>query len=228
MLVMTLAPLAVAAVLGLVYIILTTAEANKAKKILGARMARYEAQDDLLDVNRNGFDFDVVEKLKRVFAVADGDGNGFIKKEELTVMIEVLSPKATAEENGASLDKMMSEVDVGRDGGVSFGEFMRIMHRARHEVGFSALLDKMDPSVNKSMGSSVVNLFLLLTFLVLISSSTVLFHFFKCDDFEIPEEDGGGTVSFLTSDLSLDCDSDRYKGFVGYAVVMIIIYPIGG
>ena len=229
MLSVTLGPLAVAAMLGLVYFVVTTAEARKTKERLGERMATYEVPAELLH-HPNSFGSDDIEKSKRVFAVADCDGSGSIDKDELKTIVETFTPGATSEEIDALVGKMMNEGDAAEDGEISFGEFMHIIHQARHEHKggkFSELLDKMDASVNKSTGTIIVYLFLLLTFLVLISSSTTIFHFFKCDAFDVPDEDGGGTVSYLAKDLSLDCDSNRYKGFVGYAVIMILVYPIG-
>ena len=229
MLSVTLGPLAVAAMLGLVYFVVTTAEARKTKERLGERMATYEVPAELLH-HHNSFSSDDIEKFKRVFAVADCDGSGSIDKDELKTIVETFTPGAASEEVDALVGKMMNEGDAAEDGEISFGEFMHIIHQARHEHKggkFSELLDKMDASVNKSTGTIIVYLFLLLTFLVLISSSTTIFHFFKCDAFDVPDEDGGGTVSYLAKDLSLDCDSNRYKGFVGYAVIMILVYPIG-
>ena len=228
----TLGPLFVAAVLGVVQIILT----HKAKESLAkerawqsskfqVRVSTYKVPEGLMRDDEgsamngkcNRFEPSEVEKLKLAFAVADVDGSGSIDKAELEKMEKAL--------------KMTREGDAGEDGDITFGEFMLIIHRARQKresSNFSDLLDKMDASlVKKSVGTSVEYLFLLLTFLVLISSSTVLFHFFKCDAFDVPEEDGGGTVSFLAKDLSLNCDSDRYKIFVGYVVIMILVYPIG-
>jgi len=237
MLAVTLGPLAVAAVLFIVYIILTAAEARETMESLAERTATYTVPDDLLQrrgsardghLSRRGFDSDQVEKLKRVFAVADGNESGSIEKGDLLKMAEAINPEATAEDIGALVDKVVSDADGGGD--ISFGAFMRIVHWAWHEHEGSHLsdfLEKMDSSAKKSTSTVVVYLFLLLTFLVLISSSTCLFHFFKCDDFEIPEEDGGGTVAFLAKDLSLNCDSERYKRIVGYAIVMILVHPIG-
>ena len=62
---------------------------------------------------------------------------------------------------------------------------------------------------------------------MLISTSTALLHFFKCQSFDLPEVDGGGAQQYLYKDYSVDCDSNRYKGFVAYAVIMILAYPIG-
>jgi hypothetical protein len=66
-------------------------------------------------------------------------------------------------------------------------------------------------------------LFLMLTFLVLVSTSTTLFHFLKCQEFDEVDP----PQSYLSKDLSIDCNGDRYKAFLVYAFGMIIIYPIG-
>ena len=63
--------------------------------------------------------------------------------------------------------------------------------------------------------------FLMLTFLVLISTSTKVLFFFKCHEFpEIKQ-------SYLLLDYSIDCDGERYQIFIFYACLMLLVYPIG-
>jgi len=38
---------------------------------------------------------------------------------------------------------------------------------------------------------------------------------------------GDGEIAFLEKDLSVDCDSPRHARFVGYAWILLIIYPLG-
>ena len=37
----------------------------------------------------------------------------------------------------------------------------------------------------------------------------------------------GGPQSYLIEDYSVDCNSERYRIFEGFACIMIIIYPVG-
>ena len=69
--------------------------------------------------------------------------------------------------------------------------------------------------------------FLVLTFVVLVTVSTLVIHFFKCRTFPIPEEDGGGDVLLLARDLSIDCEEPRYESMRVFAILMVLIYPVG-
>ena len=99
-------------------------------------------------------------------------------------------------------------------------------------------------------------IFLIMTFLILVSTSSKIFYFFNIHEF--PEMEGG-TQKYLYKDYRIDvsdvhrslicikcllcpsqildfnhippssgqCNSQRYKDFVPFAVMMIFIYPIG-
>ena len=95
---------------------------------------------------------------------------------------------------------MLAEASADGDGDISFGEFLLMMHRARRQGragDFSKIVDVIEAKHSVTAGAGIIYLFLFLTFLVLISTSTTLLNFFKCQDFAIPEADGGGTSSFL-------------------------------
>jgi len=66
-------------------------------------------------------------------------------------------------------------------------------------------------------------LFLLLTFTVLPSVSVKIMQFFVCKEFDEYE----GQTRFLRADFSINCDSSRYLGMKAYAVLMVLLYPIG-
>lgn len=73
-------------------------------------------------------------------------------------------------------------------------------------------------------------LFLALSFLVLVSTSQTLFHYFKCHEFSDPELlalNDGRQVWFLYKDYSINCDDERYYAYRWYAALMILVYPIG-
>ena len=124
---------------------------------------------------------------------------------------------------------------------IDFGEFVYMMNKMRNEKvllastaneeekegagdEFAALAYEVEAKANLVRGQFLMYMFMLLTFTFLISSSTAAFQYFKCHEF--PEADGG-TRRFLYKDYSLDCDSSRYKAYVPYALLMILIFPVG-
>ena len=61
-------------------------------------------------------------------------------------------------------------------------------------------------------------------FLVYPNVSRVIFSYFVCDTWDESGEDGS---SVLRVDMSLNCQSPEYQALYPYAVVQMIIYPIG-
>ena len=61
---------------------------------------------------------------------------------------------------------------------------------------------------------------LFVTFFVYSSVSFTVFQTFVCDSLD----DG---VSYLRADYSLSCSSKKHSGYVVYASVMVLVYPIG-
>jgi len=68
------------------------------------------------------------------------------------------------------------------------------------------------------------NAFLLLTFLVYLSSSRKLFEFFRCERFD---DGANGSEYYLSADYSIDCNDSRYKQILPYVLVMLLCYPLG-
>ena len=62
---------------------------------------------------------------------------------------------------------------------------------------------------------------LTMSFFLFISTSAKVLSFFKCDEFADTGE------RFLEVDYSVDCDGDRYKGTMAFALLGVAIYPIG-
>lgn len=76
--------------------------------------------------------------------------------------------------------------------------------------------------------SRYLNLFLLVTYLTLPSVTTMLFGAFNCVETDPDKvEPEGVSTRFLRNDVTIACDSPRYTLGVGYAVVLIMVYPIG-
>ena len=73
----------------------------------------------------------------------------------------------------------------------------------------------VEAKANLVRGQLIFYLFLFLLFCVLVSCSTTVFHYFKCNDF--PEADGGGR-SWLYRDYAVDCRSGRYRTYIIFAV----------
>jgi hypothetical protein len=73
---------------------------------------------------------------------------------------------------------------------------------------------------NKAVHNTCVKMFLLLTFVIFPSVSTTVLRAFPCHDFD----DGS---SLLKADYSIDCNASGRPGYVFYAVIMAIVYPIG-
>ena len=78
--------------------------------------------------------------------------------------------------------------------------------------------------------------FWLLSFLSIVSASTVLVEFWQCREFYVPHsesndgddnDDNGTTESYLIADLGINCDGERYAQYSIYVVLMIFVYPVG-
>ena len=69
--------------------------------------------------------------------------------------------------------------------------------------------------------------FFYLTYLVLPSVTTTLFQMFICTNVDPSGEDSAASDRYLTVDMSISCDSDYYYGGLSYAVIMILVYPVG-
>jgi hypothetical protein len=67
--------------------------------------------------------------------------------------------------------------------------------------------------------------FLIFTFLILVSTSTVVLEFFQCEYFQETDPEVVDEA-YLKRDYSVDCYSSRYKLFTVYAVIMVFVYPV--
>ena len=68
------------------------------------------------------------------------------------------------------------------------------------------------------------HMFLLITYIVVIGSSTKAILYFKCEAFVFPD---GSSARYLAADMSIDCDGDEWNRHAFYAAAMILIYPVG-
>ena len=72
-----------------------------------------------------------------------------------------------------------------------------------------------------------LNYFFYLTYLVLPSTSTVIFQTFPRTDVDPDNEDDDNYDFYLTADMSIHCSGSYYNLYRVYASVMILVYPIG-
>jgi len=72
----------------------------------------------------------------------------------------------------------------------------------------------------KIIENTLVNLFIIMTYLLYPSLCATIFSAVVCEDFD----DGN---SYLRADYSVNCDSSEYSSIYTVALVMILVYPIG-
>jgi len=166
-----------------------------------------------------------MKRHRRAFHHCDADSGGTIVKEEMKKIVREYNSEFSEEEIDAQVSEFFKN-DVDGSSRIEFKEFLGALATSQ-DPGVFVTLNELQKKTAHSHGDSIFNLFLILTFLVLVSSSSAVFNCFQCDTFPIPKEDGGGQLQFLFKDYSVNCSSSLYKQFQVYAIVMILIYPIG-
>ena len=164
-----------------------------------------------------------INSIRLAFATFDTDHSGSLELQEIVAVAREFDPTASE----SDIKDLLLEEDANADLLVSFSEYVAMISRARkgERAGkFSELAAKVDTRFSRAAGQTVFYAFLLLTFTVLASTSTVVFHFFKCTTFE---EADGGPVSYMSADMSIDCGSTRYKNWSVYAGLSILMFPLG-
>ena len=73
----------------------------------------------------------------------------------------------------------------------------------------------------ENLANSIFGYGLFGTFIILPAISTKTITFFACETFD----DNYGR--FMVADYSISCDSEKYQYFFYYALLCILIYPIG-
>lgn len=107
---------------------------------------------------------------------------------------------------------------------------VRILLEDKSEVDASGIITALDtqrrqnipPPKDKSI--TILTLILSLTYFVLISTSTTIFRYLKCEPFPVPN---APTQYYLYADYSIDCSSSTYAAGRAYAIFMICLYPVG-
>lgn len=68
---------------------------------------------------------------------------------------------------------------------------------------------------------------IVLAYIILPSLTSIIFNTFKCIDVDPLHQSSSVVESFLVSDLTINCTDAIYYNFRWWAVVMVIIYPVG-
>ena len=172
------------------------------------------------------------------FAACDRDGSGAISRAEYVDVVRKYLPDLEEEE----IDGMANAHGLRGDSELNLHDFLTIAHGTQRlgSVGgdqqdkdpergnFRELVKKIQGDKTKMAGQSYVNMLLIWTFVIFSATSAIVFFFFKCDTFILPESaDGDGEVHYLFRDYSVDCDSKRYQAARIYAIVMLVVFPFG-
>ena len=86
---------------------------------------------------------------------------------------------------------------------------------------FKTLSRSNASAASKKLANRIFGVFLTLSFLILPSTSVMIFSNFACQEFD------EGYGSYLKVDYSIDCNGTEHKVFSLYAMAMICVYPIG-
>jgi hypothetical protein len=223
----TVAPLVLAFLLLFAYAIANSSEQQKVKKLLLERADAFKP--DVPQKLADCFSPKEFDLLKITFVEFDSDSGGTISKDELGEALLKYSADGFAKPEDVEriVNELFEEANDDGDEVIDFVEFLGMIHQSRHrgvDSAFSGLADKVEASISRKSGQLIFYSFLFLTFLVLVGTSTKLFHFFKCDSF--PEADGG-EQRYLFKDYSVDCNSYKYRATVLFVVLMIFVFPVG-
>jgi hypothetical protein len=92
---------------------------------------------------------------------------------------------------------------------------------------FSAMSESQQKDYRATHVSKYLTYFFFLTYLVLPSTSTMIFRTFLCTNLDPLNEDPLVQSHFLTADMQVSCGSTYYRWGVAYASVMIFVYVVG-
>ena len=212
---LTLSPLAVAGIFGILYLC-EVVIANLRKKKLQGRANSYITSSNERKGDASGSVIYSSKAICNAFAYLDQDGKGVVDSKNLALALRscgVDSPDAVIEE-------LLLELGRSKFMYVEFAQAAQ--EQEGTAVGF--IVDRIDAKLSQRVGGKLSYCFLLFTFLILVGVSSVLFEYFQCKDFDLPE---GGVESYVRRDYSVDCQDSRYLNFKLYAGFMICIYPLG-
>jgi hypothetical protein len=124
------------------------------------------------------------------------------------VLWSLLGPKRTP----AAADGSSSDPGGGQGGGGLSSQLAEVNEDSENDKGRAGVDD--DDRVDRFLQRVFV-----LLFAIFPVEATTTFRFFSCRHYD--------EQHLHVFDYSVDCDSDRYRVYTGYAVLMVVIYPIG-
>ena len=199
MVVVCVSPLIVLVLLLVIYLKQTSLDTNEDKlAFLGDDSHIYYASKEL-----HVYFGKRIEGYRKIFKHFDTDSSGELDKDEIMKMFSEIDLDATKNEIDEYASAFVTAMDKGGSGSIKFSEFvagMRVALEQPHCCKFASIAAKIDAKATQSRGQLVFYLILLLTFLVLVSTSTTIFHYFSCDYFPLPE---GGERAYLFVDYSI-------------------------
>ena len=109
---------------------------------------------------------------------------------------------------------------------LTFAEFAHAIDKGRLEGlenEFTEMVDLADERVFQGQSASMVYVFLVFSFMVLVGTSSQIFAYFQCQTFaEVEPQE-----SYLYRDYSVDCNGARYLEHRPFVLLMLLVYPIG-
>ena len=220
-----MAPLAIFVLMGIAYTYSAKSLSSTSEK--RRTRTRKELADDLpIEDPKVDEAFSDLEKLnlRLAFQYIDTDFSKVITSDELKAAASSIDLNRDSNSPAANLDAQLRSffMEIAQDGQnrIDFGAFAQAMYRARIEGQgghFAHLVDEVEARVTKVPGAAIVYAALLLTFLVLISTSTMIFQYFSCEDFP---EGPKGDESFLSKVGERICNASNFH----IAILHVLIF----
>jgi hypothetical protein len=153
----------------------------------------YTVPENLSDAFNNS----TIKYMREVFNFYDEDSSGNIDKREIAKVIHEFDPAITDAEVESQIQEFFAEAGADGSGLIDFSKFLTVIHKARNEKRaskFATLVEKVETRIRSGPKQTIFYLFLMLTYLVLVSTSANLFNYLQCQDFPLPE---GEAKSFM-------------------------------
>jgi len=198
MVIVCISPLIILFILLVQYFKQTRLDMTESKHVAVDDSSSYSASEELQVFFRKK-----IKNYRKIFKYFDKDSSGELDRDEVLNMFSEIDLDATKKEIEDNVSGFFSAVDQDGSGEINFGEFLaglRVALEQPQSCKFASLAAKIDAKATQSRGQLVFYLMMLLTFLVLVSTSTTIFHYFSCDYFPLPE---GGERAFLFVDYSI-------------------------
>jgi hypothetical protein len=180
--------------------------------VLYFKQTRFDVDDDELiltnDIYYASDELQIVfgkklNKYRQFFKHIDSDLSGELDEKEVKEMFAEMDLDATENELDEYVSAFFVDVDLHDSGKINFSEFLsgiRVALEQPQKCKFASIAAKIDAKAMQTRGQLVFYLILLLSFLVLVLTSTTIFHYFSCDYFPLPE---GGERAFLFVDYTI-------------------------